>query len=133
MEYNRLGQGPGRASATRSRRVQREAVIFIPSNTWKGYNPWPWANNHCFDIHIHIRSRFKSHISAGASQKFRTVGKKRLVVPNLNCIMPGYKVIAAGGLKTGLVCPECDLVLKEAVQTPEGERLCESCFQDISK
>ena len=47
--------------------------------------------------------------------------------------MPGYKIIAAGGLKTGLVCPECDLVLKEAVQTPEGERLCESCFQDISE
>ena len=56
--------------------------------------------------------------------------KKCAVVPN---IMPGYKVIAAGGLKTGLVCPECDLVLKEAVQTPEGERLCESCFQDIAK
>ena len=47
--------------------------------------------------------------------------------------MPGYKVIAAEGLKTGLVCPECDLVLKEAVQTPEGIRLCESCYQDISK
>ena len=47
--------------------------------------------------------------------------------------MPGYKVVTSEGLKTGLVCPECDLVLKEAVQTPEGFRLCESCYTDISK
>ena len=47
--------------------------------------------------------------------------------------MPGFKVIAAEVLKSGLVCPECDLVLKEAVQTPEGNRLCESCYQAIAR
>ena len=47
--------------------------------------------------------------------------------------MPGYKVIAAEALKSGLICPECDLVLKEAVQTRQGVRLCDSCFQDIAR
>ena len=47
--------------------------------------------------------------------------------------MPGYKVIAAEALKSGLVCPECDLVLKDAVQTSEGSRLCDSCFHSIAR
>ena len=47
--------------------------------------------------------------------------------------MPGHDVIAAQGTKSGLVCPECRLVLKEAVQTPEGVRLCESCFRAIER
>lgn len=47
--------------------------------------------------------------------------------------MPGYDVIAAEGTKAGLVCPECNLVLKAAVQTPDGVRLCESCYQGIAR
>ena len=47
--------------------------------------------------------------------------------------MPGYNVIAAHGTKSGLVCPECSLILKEAVQTPDGERLCESCYKAIER
>lgn len=47
--------------------------------------------------------------------------------------MPGYDVIAAEGTKAGLVCPECNLILKAAVQTPEGDRLCESCYEAIAR
>lgn len=47
--------------------------------------------------------------------------------------MPGHDVIAAEGTKAGLVCPECNLVLKEAVQTLEGVRLCESCYDNIAR
>ena len=47
--------------------------------------------------------------------------------------MPGYDVIAAHGTKSGLLCAECSLVLKEAVQTREGIRLCESCYKAIER
>lgn len=47
--------------------------------------------------------------------------------------MPGHDVIAAEGTKAGLICPECNLVLKAAVQTPEGFRLCQSCFDEIAR
>ena len=47
--------------------------------------------------------------------------------------MPGHDVIAAQGTKAGLLCPECKFVLKEAVQTPEGIRLCQSCYKQIER
>ena len=34
-------------------------------------------------------------------------------------------------LKPGLCCCECGLLLREAVQTEEGERLCRSCYEKI--
>ena len=46
--------------------------------------------------------------------------------------MPGHGA-AAVDRKLGLVCPHCKLLLRNAVQTHEGERLCESCFQDIAR
>eukprot|EP00731_Ephydatia_muelleri_P024007 Em0016g278a len=36
-----------------------------------------------------------------------------------------------GGVRNELYCPHCALILKEAVQTESGTRLCEGCFNDI--
>ena len=47
--------------------------------------------------------------------------------------MPGYKVTPVEPLKSGLVCRECQLVLREAVQTEDGDRLCRSCYDDIKR
>ena len=35
--------------------------------------------------------------------------------------------------KSGLLCAECGLILKEAVQTEEGVRLCHGCYEEIAK
>ena len=47
--------------------------------------------------------------------------------------MPGYDVVSAQGAKEGLICPECDLILREAVQTASGDRLCLDCFENIKQ
>ena len=48
--------------------------------------------------------------------------------------MPGYReVTPVEPLKPGLLCSECNLLLKEPVQTGEGDRLCRSCYDDIRK
>ena len=47
--------------------------------------------------------------------------------------MPGYDVISTEGAKAGLFCPECNLILKAAVQTLQGDRLCESCYEAIAR
>ena len=46
--------------------------------------------------------------------------------------MPGYGATAVDK-KLGLVCPHCKLLLRSAVQTDEGVRLCESCFKEIAR
>ena len=46
----------------------------------------------------------------------------------------GYAVEALDSeVKGGLVCSECSFVLKEAVQTSDGIRLCQVCFDSIAK
>jgi len=35
--------------------------------------------------------------------------------------------------KGGLLCAECGYILKEAVQTEEGVRLCHGCYEYIAK
>ena len=45
--------------------------------------------------------------------------------------MPGFDVTPATALKPGLLCCECGLLLREAVQTEDGERLCHSCYEKI--
>ena len=35
--------------------------------------------------------------------------------------------------KGGVLCAECKNILKEAVQTEEGVRLCLGCYEDIAK
>ena len=45
--------------------------------------------------------------------------------------MAGYRVETLDEAKAGLLCSECGLVLNDAVQTPDGVRLCQSCFDDI--
>ena len=45
----------------------------------------------------------------------------------------GYDVDTVDPAKEGLLCSECRLVLKQAVQTPEGNRLCQGCFNSISQ
>ena len=35
--------------------------------------------------------------------------------------------------KGGLQCVECNLILKDAVQTPDGVRMCEACYKEIAK
>lgn len=45
--------------------------------------------------------------------------------------MPGYKVTTVDPVKAGVVCPHCGLILRDAVQTADGFRLCETCFKEI--
>lgn len=52
------------------------------------------------------------------------------VSPKVNQ-MPGYGA-AAVDRRGGLVCPHCKLLLRSAVQTDDGIRLCESCFNEIA-
>ena len=47
--------------------------------------------------------------------------------------MPGYEVTPVEPLKAGLVCGECQLLLREAVQTEEGDRLCRTCYEEIKR
>ena len=47
--------------------------------------------------------------------------------------MPGHDVMTAEAVKSGIVCPHCELVLRDAVQTPEGDRLCEMCYKEICR
>jgi len=45
--------------------------------------------------------------------------------------MPGYRASAVCE-RVDLECPHCKLLLRNAVQTDEGDRLCQSCFQEIA-
>ena len=47
--------------------------------------------------------------------------------------MPGFDVLTTQLAKSGLICPECSLLVKEAVQTPEGVRLCKSCYDELAR
>jgi len=47
---------------------------------------------------------------------------------NRPTIMPGYDARTVEPLKIALICPECSLFLRDAVQIDNGVRLCESCF-----
>ena len=44
--------------------------------------------------------------------------------------MPGYDAKTVEPLKAALVCPECNLLLRDAVQTDDGIRLCRTCFTE---
>ena len=45
----------------------------------------------------------------------------------------GYEVQTVEVAKGGLLCSECGLILREAVQTPEGLRLCQQCYNQIQE
>ena len=47
----------------------------------------------------------------------------------------GYTVKLAPGTRVpeSYYCPLCKLLLRNAVQTSEGDRLCEECFKTIAK
>ena len=47
--------------------------------------------------------------------------------------MPGYDVTPVEPLKSGLQCLECKLVLRDPVQTDEGDRLCRTCYDKIKR
>ena len=47
--------------------------------------------------------------------------------------MPGYDIKTPESAKVTLICPECNQLLKDAVQTGDGIRLCESCYKDIAR
>ncbi len=47
--------------------------------------------------------------------------------------MPGYDLRPVGDVKPSLLCVECKLILKEAVQTCEGDCLCTDCFDAIAR
>ncbi len=44
----------------------------------------------------------------------------------------GYDVVLAEH-QEGLQCSECDLVLRDAVQTCEGIRVCRPCYDSIAR
>ena len=47
---------------------------------------------------------------------------------------PGYSLETVDkDVKNGLLCSECTFILKDAVQTSDGIRLCQVCFDVISK
>ena len=45
----------------------------------------------------------------------------------------GFAVDTVDGAKDGLLCSECGLILKGAVQTSDGLRLCQECFAAIKE
>ena len=47
----------------------------------------------------------------------------------------GYTVKLPPGTRVpdSYYCPRCKLLLRNAVQTSEGDRLCEECFKTIAK
>ena len=47
--------------------------------------------------------------------------------------MPGYELTPVEPLNAGLICCECLLLLREAVQTEEGDRLCRTCYEEIKR
>lgn len=48
-------------------------------------------------------------------------------------IMPGYdtRTVGMGPMKVALICPECSLLLRDAVQMGDGLHLCESCYTQL--
>ena len=58
-------------------------------------------------------------------------------------LQPTTKSMASGGYTVKLppgtrvpdsyYCPHCKLLLRNAVQTSEGDRLCEVCFKSIAR
>ena len=48
-------------------------------------------------------------------------------------ISSGYDVRTVDEAKDGLLCSECKLILREAVQTPDGVRLCQQCYNGIKQ
>ena len=52
------------------------------------------------------------------------------LLQSLSVKMPGYKgVIPVGKPKKELYCSQCSLLLREAMQTEEGDRICHSCWK----
>ena len=47
--------------------------------------------------------------------------------------MPGYNAKTVELLKGALVCPECDMLLRDAVQTGDGVRLYKTCFEQMQQ
>ena len=47
--------------------------------------------------------------------------------------MPGYEVTLVDPPTPGFLCRECSLLLRDPVQTEDGERLCRSCRDLIKK
>jgi len=47
--------------------------------------------------------------------------------------MAGYQVDTVDEAKAGLICSECGFILREAVQTFDGLRLCMGCFEAIKE
>ena len=47
----------------------------------------------------------------------------------------GYDVLnfLVEPVKEGFVCVECELILRDAVQTKDGSRVCYPCFKEIEK
>lgn len=49
--------------------------------------------------------------------------------------MPGYDLTVNGDYARieSLKCPACELILRDAIQTEQGVRLCRSCYDDIQR
>ena len=49
--------------------------------------------------------------------------------------MGGYdvKLASRGCIPASYYCPYCKKLLKNAVQTSDGDRLCDVCFEEISR
>ena len=47
--------------------------------------------------------------------------------------MPGYRYTPTEATKKSNVCPHCRLLLRDAVQTEEGYRLCHDCCLAIQE
>ena len=45
--------------------------------------------------------------------------------------MPGFKLIPVVDRFEALTCAYCHLILREAMQTEDGDRLCRSCYEFI--
>lgn len=70
-----------------------------------------------------LSGRLKVSPSFTAAKVAKTTTKK----------MPGYGAKTVEPMKAALICPECNLLLRDAVQTGDGIRLCETCFKQFQE
>jgi len=94
------------------------------------YPLWLSADNESWILnHMIIYSAGWPRLLLGVS---RLAERRVLLCVSPRERMPGYGATAVDK-KLGLVCPHCKLLLRSAVQTAEGVRLCESCFKEIAR
>ena len=72
-------------------------------------------------------------VKKGLKLTFEPKNCKRVLAMTSTISRLGYDVKTVDEAKDGLLCSECKLILKEAVQTSDGVRLCQQCYNRIKQ